>query len=210
MNRDERRDRAPARPPRRWRGGVETFTAPVDGDAGGTWIAARDSGLVLALLNHQRARGAPAPSAPPISRGRLVTTLAAEGGVPDAARLRAAGLAAFAPFRLFVGAAAVPPRVFTWNGVALTTRRLDPRVGFLTSSSWNPRAVIPARHARFRAFLRAHRSPSRGDLVAFHNDASDARGGAWAICMSREEACTVSMTVVEVTPAGVRMRYRAV
>ena len=36
----------------------------------------------------------------------------------------------------------------------LSARRLDPRLGFLTSSSWNPRAVIPARHARFRAFAR--------------------------------------------------------
>ena len=54
MNRDERRDRAPARPPRRWRGNGEAFTAPVDGDAGGTWIAATDSGVVLALLNHYR------------------------------------------------------------------------------------------------------------------------------------------------------------
>ena len=55
MNRDERRDRAPARPPRRWRGADGGFTAPVDGDAGGTWIAAKDSGVVLALLNHQAA-----------------------------------------------------------------------------------------------------------------------------------------------------------
>ena len=209
MNRDERRDRAPARPPRRWRGGVESFTAPIDGDAGGTWIAATDSGVVLALLNHQPARGATAPAAPRISRGRLVTALAAEGGAPDAARLRAAGLAAFAPFRLFVGAAAVPPRVFTWNGVALTSRRLDPRVGFLTSSSWNPRAVIPARHARFRAFRRTHATPTRADLEAFHALAADPRGTPWAICMSREDACTVSVTIVEATPAGVSMRYRA-
>ena len=31
MNRDERRDRTPARPPRRWRSASEAFTAPVDG-----------------------------------------------------------------------------------------------------------------------------------------------------------------------------------
>ncbi len=210
MNRDERRDRAPARPPRLWRGGVEAFTAPVDGQAGGTWIAARDSGVVLALLNHQPARGAPAPAASLISRGRLIAALAGEAGVPDGARLRDAGLASFAPFRLFVAAPAVPPRVFTWNGVALTSRRLDPRAGFLTSSSWNPRAVLPARHARFRAFRRAHPSPSRGDLVAFHDEASDVRGGAWAIRMSRNDARTVSVTAIEVTASGVRMRYRAV
>ena len=209
MNRDERRDRAPARPPRRWRGADGPFTAPLDGAAGGTWIAARDSGVVLALLNHQAARGARVPAAP-ISRGRLMTTLAAERGVPDAARLRGAGLRSFARFRLFVAAPATAPRVFTWNGVALTSRRLDPRLGFLTSSSWNPRTVIPARQARFRTFRRAHPRPTRDDLVAFHERASDPRGTPWAICMSRADACTVSRTVVEVTTAGVSMRYRAV
>lgn len=220
MNRDERRDRAPARPPRRWPGEGGRFTAPVDGDAGGTWIAVRDSGVVLALLNHQR----PTPirraghgiaddlgvvTDARTSRGRLVTALAAAPGIPDAARLRASGLASFAPFRLFVAGPATPPRVFTWNGVSLTSRRLDPRRGFLTSSSWNPRAVVAARQARYRRFARAHRQPTRGDLMAFHARTDDPRGAPWAICMAREDARTVSTTVVEAGSAGVSMRYRA-
>jgi hypothetical protein len=231
MNRDERRDRAPARPPRRWpgHGAGGGFRAPVDGDAGGTWIAVRDSGVVLALLNHQRptptgraGRGIDHDSgrrkgrdagvvavSPPTSRGRLVTALAAAPGIPDAARLRAAGLASFAPFRLFVAGPSAPPRVFTWNGVSLTSRRLDPRRGFLTSSSWNPRAVIAARQARFRRFARDHRQPTRADLVAFHARADDPRGTPWAICMARADARTVSTTVVEAGRAGVSMRYRA-
>ena len=214
MNRDERRDREPARPPRRWHGADGGFTAPVDGDAGGTWIAAKDSGVVLALLNHQ----APDDSGVVrcvgegrrISRGLLVTTLAAEAGIPDAARLRAAGLAAFAPFRLFVAGLSVPPRVFTWNGLVLRARQLDPRLGFLTSSSWNPGAVIPSRHARFRAFARRHPKPTRADLLTFHAQADDPRGTPWAICMARDDARTVSTTVVDVGPSGVAMRYRAV
>ena len=213
MNRDERRDRAPARPPRRWRGADGGFTAPVDGDAGGTWIAARDSGVVLALLNHQAPDDSGVAGAAGagrlISRGVLVTTLAAEAAPPDAARLRAAGLASYAPFRLFVAGPRVPPCVFTWNGATLSTRRLDPRLGFLTSSSWNARAVVPARHARFRAFARAHPRPTRADLLGFHAQADDPRGTPWAIRMSRDDARTVSVTVVEVTAAGVAMRYRA-
>jgi hypothetical protein len=215
MNRDERRDRAAARPPRRWRGasGREAFTAPVDTAGGGTWIAVRDSGLVLALLNHHRPDGvsdddaAARPPARP-SRGLLVTALAAEPHLPDAARLRAARLDAFAPFRLFVAGPSTPPRVFTWNGVTLTARRLDPRRGFLTSSSWNPRAVIAARQARARAFARAHPRPTRESLLAFHADAWHPRGTPWAICMSREDACTVSTTVVDAGPGGVSMAYR--
>jgi hypothetical protein len=208
MNRDERRDRAPARPARRWPGG---FTAPVDPDGGGTWIAARDSGVVLALLNHQAGRGIGLPpAATRVSRGRLVADLAAETALPTAARLRATSLAAFAPFRLFVAGPSAPPRVFTWNGAVLTVRRLDPRAGLLTSSSWNPRQVIPARQARFRAFRKAHPAPTREDLLALHDETDHRRGPAWAICMAREDACTVSTTVVEVMPPGlVTMAYGA-
>jgi hypothetical protein len=209
MNRDERRDRAAARPPRRWPGG---FTAPIDPDGGGTWIAARDSGVVVALLNHQPGRGVRLP--PPetrVSRGRLVADLAAERTLPTAARLRTAGLAAFAPFRLFVAGPSVPPRVFTWNGRALTARRLAPRLGFLTSSSWQPRQVIPARHARFRAFARAQPqpTPTSDALVAFHEQTADPRGPAWAIRMEREDARTVSTTIVDAGPSRVAIDYRA-
>lgn len=206
MNRDERRDRAAARPPRRWRGADGGFTAPLDAEAGGTWIAVSDSGVVLALLNHT---GVVRHEVTRISRGRLVTTLAAEAGVPDAARLRAAGLRSYAPFRLFVTGPRVAPRVFTWNGATLSARRLDPRAGFLTSSSWNPRAVIPARQARFRAFRRAHPALTRGELLAFHRQRDDARGTPWAVSMSREDACTVSETVVERRGGRVSMTYRA-
>ena len=203
MNRDERHDRAPARPPRRWRDG---FLAPVDGEAGGTWIAARRDGVVLALLNHHAGQ-APVAGRSRISRGRLVTTLAAGGRRPDTAAVRASGLAAYAPFRLLVIGATGTPMVYTWNGRRLTSRRLRGRAGFLTSSSWNPSSVIQARHARFRALRRAHPSPTRAELVAFHRQAADGRGPAWAVCMWRNDARTVSLTVVEARAGRVRMVY---
>jgi hypothetical protein len=109
---------------------------------------------------------------------------------------------------LFVIGPAVPPRVFTWTGTGLRARRLPPDVGFLTSSSWNASRVIPARHARFRAFLRQHPRPSAADLQALHRVADDPRGTPWAICMSREDAATVSTTVVDAGPDGVSMRYQ--
>jgi hypothetical protein len=210
MNRDERHDRAPARPPRRWRVVGGGFTAPVDGDAGGTWIAARDSGVVVALLNHHASSAAAPPAgARRISRGRLVTALAGGDGIPDAARLRAEGLAAFAPFRLFVIGPRLAPRVFTWTGTALSSRRLDPQVGFLTSSSWNPHAVIAARQARFRAFRRVVGTPTRAELIAFHDQAETPRGRAYAVRMSRTDARTVSRTVVEWRAGRVSMAYQA-
>jgi hypothetical protein len=210
MNRDERCDRPTARPPRRWRGGDVGFTAPLDPAGGGSWIAVRDSGLVIALLNHHPPAGSMASAATDRpSRGRLVTALAGERGVPDARRLRAAGLTGFAPFRLFVAGPATPPRVFTWDGRLLRARRLEPALGFLTSSSWNARAVIPVRHARFRAFARDHGGrPTRAALLAFHDATDDPRGTPWAICMTRDDARTVSTTVIDAGRSGVSMRYR--
>ena len=165
----------------------------------------------MALLNHQPASAARhTGGAPPVSRGRLVTTLASATGIPDAARVRTCGLDRFAPFRLLVVGRSTPPRLFTWNGVRLTTRRLDPRLGFVTSSSWNAGAVLPARHRRFRAFTRDHGgAPTRAALEAFHARTDDPRGRPYAICMRRDDARTVSTTVVEAGPGGVSMRYRA-
>ena len=204
MNRDERHDRAPARRPRRWPAG---FLAPLDTGAGGTWIAARPDGVVVALLNHHHGAW-PAPGRPHQSRGHLVAILAGEPGVPDARALRACGLTAYAPFRLLIVGRRGTPRVFTWNGRRLTWRDLPARVGFLTSSSWNSRRVIAARQARFRRFLRAHPAPTRADLVALHGETVDPRGTPWAICMTRDDARTVSRTIVDATGERPTMAYR--
>jgi len=50
-NRDERRTRAVAQPPRTWPTEVSWATYPQDPVSGGTWIGVNDDGLVVALLN---------------------------------------------------------------------------------------------------------------------------------------------------------------
>src|SRR3954464_8626826 len=50
-NRDERRTRAAAHPPRTWPTEVSWATYPRDPVSGGTWIGVNDDGLVIALLN---------------------------------------------------------------------------------------------------------------------------------------------------------------
>jgi hypothetical protein len=193
MNRDERRDRAPARPPRRWRRTARLHGA-VDGDAGGTWIAAKDSGVVLRAAQSLRPVGSASFRRRCIRRrsdgartsewrsargsaGLLVTTLAADTRRLLARRGRPGS--SFAPFRLFVSVLRVAPRVFTWDGAALSARRLDPRLGFLTSSSWNARAVIPARHARFAHLPARYTRPARRRPRRLHAAASDHARDSW-------------------------------
>ena len=58
FNRDESRRRGPAHPPQIMEPvGESKLLAPIDSDAGGTWLAANEHGLVLALLNLYQARG---------------------------------------------------------------------------------------------------------------------------------------------------------
>ncbi len=104
-NRDEHRERSEASPPA-WRtlaGGLRAVW-PTDTHAGGTWIAAGDHGLVLAVLNLQ-------PSPPVdvlgikglLSRGALIPELI---GLRDGAEVvrcvSARSLERFAPFRMVV------------------------------------------------------------------------------------------------------------
>lgn len=74
-NRDELRARAPALPPRVFvlgtHPGARRAAWPIDGEAGGTWIAAREDGLTLALLNVNEADAARAAGRR-LSRGGII------------------------------------------------------------------------------------------------------------------------------------------
>ncbi|MDQ7087908.1 MAG: NRDE family protein [Acidobacteriota bacterium] len=75
FNRDESRARREAAPPRVVSGGDCSFVAPVDGEAGGTWIAVNAAGIGLALLNRYDREGRSGER----SRGLLVAELASLG-----------------------------------------------------------------------------------------------------------------------------------
>lgn len=80
-NRDERLDR-PAGPPRRWTFGPRAGLAPVDLEAGGTWIGVNDRGVFAALTNRF---GVPERAEAP-SRGRWVPQMLAHGSAGEAAQ----------------------------------------------------------------------------------------------------------------------------
>ena len=100
MNRDEKRARAVALPPEVFRYGRRRAIYPRERN-GGTWLAANDAGLCLALINwHTIARE---PNEKPESRGRIIPALA--GAVDIRAivhRLGTTPLLNSRPFRLLV------------------------------------------------------------------------------------------------------------
>lgn len=204
FNRDELRTRPPALPPRIIEAGPHRCVAPIDGRAGGTWLAANDRGLIVGILNFYDGQAAP-PPARPCSRGRLVLDQMTH---PDVASLRAAfpatGLRVYPAFILL----ALDPSagaVFHWDG--RTLREDTPAEPFrpLSTSSFDTAAVLAARRARY-AELVGEGEPRLDVLMRFHAD-THPRGGAYSVRMDREDARTVSFSRVSVTDNQVAFCY---
>ena len=200
-SRDERRTRGPARPPRLFETATGCFLAPVDSDAGGTWIAVNDRGVGLTLLNDYAADQGTGSFE---SRGLLVSELAAASSAAEVvAGLAALDLTRYRPFRLVVLAPGAPPRVRHWDG-----RREEGEIPgvppLLTSSSFDPLAADAAR----RALLAREEGPADVDrLLAFHRSHEPSRGPL-SPCMHRDDARTVGFTRLTVSPERAVMRYQ--
>jgi hypothetical protein len=199
VNRDERRTRLPAEAPRLQSSASGDFLAPVDGDAGGTWVAVNEHGLALVLLNAPLAV-LERPAETYTSRGQLVRMLAgASDAVVVAGALAPRSLGAFRGFKLALFAPGAAPRAWTWDGAAIAPSA--PAMPLCSSPL--PDLAIAAE--RERAFAR--RAPSGlADLLAVHASHGGEKGPC-SVCMHAPEAGTVSLTAVEVDPGAVRMRY---
>jgi hypothetical protein len=192
-NRDEKLTRGTAFAPRVvTRGGVR-YIAPVDSDAGGTWISANEFGVSLCLLNANGLGGAK-------SRGALVQQLAWAPTAPECALwLKHLDLRVYAPFTLVI----LEPRrsaiLGAWNGQELDVDLAGDRYMPLTSSSYDAEGV---RRARLNEFARFGTT----NLYSFH--ASHGSGpDAYSPCMHRPDAETVSFSWVIVSQDSIRFSY---
>lgn len=222
-NRDEQRTRPPAHAPR-WHdlpsGGRAIW--PTDSKAGGTWLAAGESGLVLSLLNYHPRAGLPTPLFPPRqSRGLIIPTLIGSANITQVARVLAKmDFSLFPGFRLIgidppghTRSGAGYPHLLeaTWNGRSLTLARHEPGPACFTSSGLGDHRVAPRLDLFRRMVVEAGATAQAQD--EFHEHVWPAQPEI-SVMMSRDETRTVSVTRVEVGPAGrsgaVRMEYRPV
>lgn len=200
-SRDELRTRGAALAPRLHRSDGGSFLAPVDSDAGGTWIAVNDRGLGLSLLNDYAADQGRGDFE---SRGRLVRDLAAADSPAAAAdSLRALDLGRYRPFRLVVVSPGVPARVHHWDGRGLDVEPASVPP-LLTSSSFDSAGADRARRTLLRRFATERLGPD--ELLAFHRSHQPERGPL-SPCMHRVDARTVSFTRLEVSPERALMSY---
>jgi hypothetical protein len=205
FNRDESRARLPARPPEVIL--VEGVRAllPIDGDAGGSWIAVNELGIALCLLNVWSESGEPrrgdgAPAAP--SRGWILRGLAGAVSQADLARaLEALDLRPYPGFRLGAFAPGAEPLLWRWADGALA--REPARMPLASSSLDESRAG--AERARILADM-SRDGLDREVLEAFHASHAPERG-PFSPCMHRAEAATRSVTHVLVSGERAAMRY---
>ncbi len=206
FNRDESKLRLPARPPEVLLEQGVRILAPIDGNAGGTWIAVNEFGLALCLVNARASSpesDEPDPKEAP-SRGWLVRGLAPAATDSGVARaLSAIDLAPFWAFRLAVFRPGVEPELWRWTGARLQQEK--PSMP-LVSSSLGDEAAFAARSRLFSELSGAGIDSTV--LEAFHRSHAPARG-PWSPCMHREDASTQSATHVKVSTTKVEMRYAA-
>lgn len=204
-NRDESRTRARATPPRAVRVGGVSAAWPVDPAGGGTWVAVSGRGLALSVLNlNERPARELERRADDLSRGLLIPELiGAESAERAASALAERELVRFMPFTL----------------IAADARRL-------VSARWDrERLEVSSRSLGGACFvssglgdaLVADRLPLFAELVASRGWTADSQDAFHAhrwperpersVLMSREDARTVSRTVVEVDSRCASLRY---
>ena len=209
INRDELRSRPNALRPTalELENGVRAAW-PTDAQAGGTWVAASDRGLVLTLLN---GNPTPFPQLPPeeelVSRGLIVPSLiGSESAEQAATRISRLDLLHYAPFR-FVAADSRVIADAVWDRSRLRVTRRAMRATCFVSSGLGDAQAGP-RLGLFRRFM-ARQGASAAAQDSFH-------AHRWAdrpeisVMMSRAEARTISVTAVEVSGVDgvVTMNYR--
>jgi hypothetical protein len=209
FNRDERRTRKAAAPPALRRHSGRRFIAPLDGDHGGSWLAANECGLTLALHNGygDSAHEPAAPSREYVSRGLLVTALIDAPSAEEAlGRLGREDLRPFRPFLLTAFAVDGTAVLASWLGHSLSREALDDDAQPLVSSAFDTAQVRTRRIELFRR-MRQELAAEPAELhLAFHASHVPRRG-AYSPCMHRPDAATVSFSRVRVASPRVEFHY---
>jgi transport and Golgi organization protein 2 len=206
-NRDESRSRPVALPPVHKVFDRCRAVMPVDVVSGGTWIAVNDSGLMMTLLNKNPGdmRGAAFPGR--VSRGGIIPALLCADSLAGACvAVHSLDASAYPPFRLVIADTTDYAEVTgDGSGLAIQYQPMTRPVMF-TSSGLGDAWVAGPRHELFDGWF----GDDRGAWAQLQDDLHRHR---WddrpelSVNMSREDAATVSVTVVEITGGSAVLTY---
>jgi len=202
FNRDELKTRSRALPPelRSTENGVR-YLAPIDPDAGGTWMLVNEYGVSVSLLNrwHESAsakiEGVGGKSQ---SRGQLVLSLADAKCAADLiTQLKKTDCSRFKPFTLVV-IDQLEMQAQAWNGELLLT---EATAAPLTSSSY---CFPEVRQARCDGYTQL----AKHDLASLQNyHASHEEPSAYTVRMNRPDAQTWSRTRLSIGSQYITWQY---
>ncbi|MBM3774140.1 MAG: NRDE family protein [Acidobacteria bacterium] len=201
-NRDEQRRRPPAEGPQLQERASVRHLAPLDGKAGGTWLAVNEFGISICLLNGACLSQSPAPSPATAgarerrSRGLVPLELVRAGSALEACeRAWRLDLAAVSPFTLVILEPGQPAALFEWTGEEKAVLlHADPYMP-LISSSFDEAAVNARRRQEFSRKLESAGKLDAHALYWFH-ESHGASPDAYSPCMHRADAETVSFSWV--------------
>lgn len=206
MNRDERRSRSRGLPPERTLVQTVPLLMPTDPDAGGTWVSVNARGMSLALLNRYE-ESPQDPAGTFTSRGLLIRDMAWMADPEEIRReLESRPLMSYRPFTLAGLARGGVPRLFDWDGRHLTGSAVTEPGLVRASSGSNQVEAERVRGALFQAAAAEPGGLTAARLERLHRSHLPQRGPV-SICMHREEAVTVSLSLVTVIEKQISIFY---
>lgn len=206
MNRDERRSRARGIPPAPQLVHEVRVLMPIDPEGGGSWVSVNQLRMSLALLN--RYEESPHDAGGTFtSRGLLVRQLAWATGPDEVGlALESMPLGPYRPFTLVCQSLNGVPHLFDWDRRALT-RTMVSEPGLVRASSGSHQAEAEqVRGELFRAGSREPGGLTAAALERLHRGHLPERGPL-SICMHREEAQSVSLSLITATEKTASIYY---
>jgi Transport and Golgi organisation 2 len=207
MNRDERIARGVGEPPKIHQVNGTKAMYPTDG-AGGTWIAANEYGITVALLNWNDLAPDGKAAASTRSRGRVIPALIDSRSVSDLGeRLGASHFKEMLPFRL-IGVSRSEQRIWEWRW---DSAHIQSQAHEWETRHWFSSSLSDERAQNFRgaACRDAQFEPDAGSvpwlrrLHASHGNAP----GPFSLCVHRADVKTLSYSEVVVTAGHIQVAH---
>jgi len=164
---------------------------------GGTWIAANEHGIALALLNWNVPTPSLAASRQPQSRGQLIPTLAGSRSMAELlAALSVLDLEHTPPFRLIgIFASEQSVQEWRWNSKDLSLVAHPWKSRHWFSSGLSDEEALRLRGATCDIFWNEHDAGSSAWLRRLHASHADG-SGAFSVCVHRNDVQTLSYTEI--------------
>ncbi len=212
MNRDERKNRAKAKPPeiQQHEDGTE-YLAPIDTEAGGTWAGVNEYGLTLLLINNYQAMNPElAHRSDALSRGLIIPQLMNHTSVEQIVEsLKQLEANRYNPFTLFIFSR-YQQRIssYSWDGVTVKFEDLPAEPFVKISSGFDPDEAYKIRNNEFRRRLsETDMNNVDADWIKSLHQSTNPEPGALSIAMIQEKVMSVSSIVLDLSPAHCSIHY---